>query len=67
MWIAEEDTYSHPAVSWMVWLSAILTSLFFSATSHILSRLIDRIYKQSVIEDEEQEASFYEQFDQPVE
>lgn len=44
MWIAEKDTYSHPATPWIIWVSAIFTSLFFSATSHVLSRMIERIF-----------------------
>lgn len=42
MWIGEEDSYSHPATSWIVWVSAILTSLFFSAVSHVLCRVIEQ-------------------------
>ena len=42
-WIAEDDSYSHPATSWIVWVSAILISLFFTATSHVLARVIEKI------------------------
>lgn len=45
MWIAEKDTYYHPGTSWVVWVSAILTSLFFAATSHVLCRVIERIFR----------------------
>lgn len=45
LWIAEDDSYSHPATSWIVWVSAILTSLFFAATSHVLARVIERLYE----------------------
>lgn len=57
LWIAEEDSYSHPATSWIVWVSAILTSLFFAATSHVLSRVIERIYSIS----DREELSFEEE------
>lgn len=43
LWIAEDDSYSNPATSWIVWVSAILTSLFFAATSHVLCRVIEKI------------------------
>lgn len=41
LWIAEDDSYSHPATSWIVWVSAILTP--FSSPpqamrSHVLSK-----------------------------
>lgn len=57
LWIAEDDSYSHPATSWIVWVSAILTSLFFAATSHVLSRVIERIYSTSY----QEESSFEEE------
>ena len=57
LWIAEEDSYSHPATSWIVWVSTILTSLFFAATSHVLSRVIERIYSIS----DREELSFEEE------
>ncbi|MBD5237722.1 MAG: hypothetical protein HDS62_09410 [Bacteroidales bacterium] len=51
LWMMEKDSYSHPATSWVVWVSAILTSLFFAATSHVLSRVIERIYAAEPIEE----------------
>lgn len=57
LWIAEDDSYSHPATSWIVWVSAILTSLFFAATSHVLARVIERIYSTSY----QEESSFEEE------
>lgn len=45
LWILDKDSYE--ATSWMVWVSAILTSLFFSATSWVLCRMIERIFETS--------------------
>lgn len=42
---------------WPIWLSAFLTSLFFAATSHVLSRVIERIYSTSY----QEESSFEEE------
>ncbi len=42
LWIAEDKSALRS--SWIIWISAILTSLFFAATSHVLSRLIERIF-----------------------
>lgn len=42
---------------WPIWLSGFLTSLFFSATSHVLSRVIERIYSTS----DREEYSFEEE------
>lgn len=50
LWIAED---SHGPSLWLVWISAILTSLFFAATSHVLSRLMERLYKYSIQEEYE--------------
>lgn len=52
LWMLEEDSYSHPATSWIVWVSAILTSLFFAATSHVLSRVIERIFDTEEVAEE---------------
>ena len=56
LWIAEDDSYSHPATSWIVWVSAILTSLFFAATSHVLCRVIEKIFNSN-----EEEYQTYEE------
>jgi len=47
LWIMEDDSYSSTATSWIVWVASILTSLFFSATSHVLSRVIEHIYSNN--------------------
>lgn len=39
------------ASAWTIWLSGFLTSLFFSATSHVLSRVIERIYSTGTEEE----------------
>lgn len=57
MWIAEEDSYYHENTSWIIWMSAIVTSLFFAATSHVLARIIEQyIPKESDEYDEFEES-----------
>lgn len=56
LWIAEDDSYSNPATSWIIWVSAILTSLFFAATSHVLCRVIEKIFNSN-----EEEYQTYEE------
>lgn len=55
LWIMEDNSYSE-GMSWVVWIASILTSLFFAATSHVLSRVIERIFATS----EEYESSEFD-------
>lgn len=43
MWINEDDSYRSNKMPWILWASGILTSLFFSAVSHVSSRIIMKI------------------------
>lgn len=60
MWIAEDDSSSYPATPWIIWVSAIFTSLFFAATSHVLSRVIEQ-YIPKVSEEYEEEYVEYDE------
>lgn len=56
LWMCDKESYDHEATSWGVWVTAILTSLFFAATSHVLCRLMERLH----IESEREEAAYHE-------
>lgn len=53
MWINEVDSYSSKETPWVIWASAILTSLFFAATSHTVGRVMERIHNEEYESDEE--------------